>query len=310
MTICLNMIVKDESPVIRRCLASVKHLLDYWVIVDTGSTDGTQEIIREELSDLPGELHERPWVNFGHNRNEALDLARGKADYFLFIDADDQLLFSESFTMPTMDKDCYYVRQETQCDLLQMSNVVVLMIRDQPDYRWTGALHEVLSCKLPKDCETLAGVINKYHHDGARSNDPDIYFKEIEILEAALEVDPTDTRSLFYLARSHWYAGQLPEAISVYELRSQLGGKEDEVFYSLYAIGMLQGFLNQSFESQVRSHCKAYGYRPTRGEPLYDLAQLFQSRKQSLLVALVARLLKTLSAPLDDLFVEPEKYIN
>ena len=44
--ICLNMIVKDESRVIRRCLESVKPLIDYWVIVDTGSTDGTQEIIK------------------------------------------------------------------------------------------------------------------------------------------------------------------------------------------------------------------------------------------------------------------------
>jgi glycosyltransferase involved in cell wall biosynthesis len=40
-TICLNMIVKGESRVIQRALASVKHLIDYWVIVDTGSTDGS-----------------------------------------------------------------------------------------------------------------------------------------------------------------------------------------------------------------------------------------------------------------------------
>ena len=43
-TICLNMIVKNEQPVIRRCLASVKEMIDYWVIVDTGSTDGTQDL--------------------------------------------------------------------------------------------------------------------------------------------------------------------------------------------------------------------------------------------------------------------------
>ena len=68
------MIVKNESKVIRRCLESVLPLVDYWVIVDTGSTDGTQQIILECLKEVPGFLHERPWVDFSHNRNEAIAL--------------------------------------------------------------------------------------------------------------------------------------------------------------------------------------------------------------------------------------------
>jgi len=56
----LNMIVKNEAQVIARCLTSVRPIIDYWVIVDTGSTDGTQETIRTLTGDLPGELHERP----------------------------------------------------------------------------------------------------------------------------------------------------------------------------------------------------------------------------------------------------------
>ncbi|MGW8788902.1 glycosyltransferase, partial [Heyndrickxia sporothermodurans] len=43
-TICLSMIVKNEASVIRRCLDSVRPLIDTWVIIDTGSTDGTQDI--------------------------------------------------------------------------------------------------------------------------------------------------------------------------------------------------------------------------------------------------------------------------
>src|ERR1700733_3920461 len=47
--ICLNMIVKDESRIIKRCLDSVKPFIDYWVIVDTGSKDGTQKIIKKHM---------------------------------------------------------------------------------------------------------------------------------------------------------------------------------------------------------------------------------------------------------------------
>ncbi len=89
--ICLSMIVKDEASVIARCLESVRPLIDAWAIVDTGSSDGTQEIVRRCLGDLPGTLVERPWVDFAHNRSEALELARGAADYTFVIDADEVL---------------------------------------------------------------------------------------------------------------------------------------------------------------------------------------------------------------------------
>ena len=60
-SIALCMIVKDEVEVLSSCFASCRELIDHWVICDTGSTDGTQELIRRELAGIPGELHERPW---------------------------------------------------------------------------------------------------------------------------------------------------------------------------------------------------------------------------------------------------------
>src|SRR5712671_3331456 len=102
MRICLNMIVKNESAVIARCLASVKPWVDCWTIVDTGSSDGTQDIVRDAMRGLAGELHERPWRDFGHNRTEALELARGKADYILIIDADNIFCAPENWQWPEL----------------------------------------------------------------------------------------------------------------------------------------------------------------------------------------------------------------
>ena len=92
-TICLVMIVRNEAAVIRRCLESVKPLIEHWVICDTGSTDDTPEAIRQTLSGIPGTMHQVPWVDFGHNRTEALKLARGKADYHLLI-GDEEVWYS------------------------------------------------------------------------------------------------------------------------------------------------------------------------------------------------------------------------
>ena len=83
------MMVKNESHIIKRCLDSVVDIIDYWVICDTGSTDGTQEIIKIILKKkIPGELFEHTWENYGHNRNLTLECAKDKADYLLLADAD------------------------------------------------------------------------------------------------------------------------------------------------------------------------------------------------------------------------------
>ncbi|WP_197911988.1 glycosyltransferase [Kineobactrum salinum] len=94
------MIVRDEAAVIERCLASVRPYIDYWVIVDTGSIDDTPARIRAALADIPGELYHCRWRDFGFNRSDALERARGKADYLLFLDADEQLLVDEDGTWP------------------------------------------------------------------------------------------------------------------------------------------------------------------------------------------------------------------
>jgi glycosyltransferase involved in cell wall biosynthesis len=65
-TIGLSIIVKNEAKVIERMLNTVWPILDYYCVVDTGSTDGTQEIIQKffEEKGIPGEIIQHEWVNF------------------------------------------------------------------------------------------------------------------------------------------------------------------------------------------------------------------------------------------------------
>ena len=136
--ICLSMIVKNEAHVIRRCLDSVRPIIDHWVIVDTGSTDGTQDVIRAAMADMPGMLVERPWVDFAFNRTEALQLARPQADYSLIIDADDVLVIPDDFVFPQIDAAGYLfniIHGIHQYSRIQLVN-------NKMEWRYRGIIHE------------------------------------------------------------------------------------------------------------------------------------------------------------------------
>ncbi len=112
------MIIKDESKVIERCLRSVMPHIDSWAIVDTGSTDGTQDLVRRIMAGVPGELAERTWVDFATNRNQALDLARQHGDYALIIDADDILETDRDFSWRDLDARGIPVRAGSSANAL------------------------------------------------------------------------------------------------------------------------------------------------------------------------------------------------
>jgi glycosyltransferase involved in cell wall biosynthesis len=145
--ICLSMIVKDEASVIARCLASVRPLIDYWIIVDTGSTDGTPDVVGKVLDHVPGELHQRPWVDFSHNRSEALDLARSHGDYILIIDTDDVLELPSDFRLPFLKADSYTVEIWNKSRHYWRPQI----IRSSLPWRYEGVLHEFLSLGVDKN---------------------------------------------------------------------------------------------------------------------------------------------------------------
>jgi glycosyltransferase involved in cell wall biosynthesis len=144
--LCLVMIVKDEEDTMERCLRAVAPYIKYWVIVDTGSTDNTISVTNKTMESLgiPGELHERPWVNFEVNRTESLNLAKGKCDYRWIIDADDTFFPEDPSINPFggLDKgpDCYQI-------LYKLNNLQyhrAQIVKSEQNWVYKGVLHEFL----------------------------------------------------------------------------------------------------------------------------------------------------------------------
>lgn len=303
--VCLNMIVKNESQVICRCLESVKPLIDYWVIVDTGSTDGTQQIIKEFMKDIPGELHERPWINFAHNRNEALSLAKETADYLFFIDADDCMEIDPDFIMPDLQLDGYYININYG-ENLNYSRIQFINARS--DWSWGGVVHEALVGPPGARYGRLEGVWMKIIGGGDRSSDPKKFERDAQILEEALQEDPANTRNVFYLAQSYRDLGELHLALNVYERRVALGGWTEEVFWSLYQIALLHERMEHSEAVILYNYLRAYNYQSDRIEPLYRLANYYRRKGRYLLGYLIAQF--ALEMPVMDQALFYEKWMH
>lgn len=298
-TVCLNMIVKNESDVIEKCLSSAKPLIDYWLIVDTGSTDGTQQIIREFMKDVPGELHERSWINFAHNRNEAMELAKSKGDYILFIDADEVFKYEPGFHFQKLDQDIYYftLHQEKAADVLRPS-----LIKSALPWKWSGVLHESLNTGITTRSSFISSIstIVKTDAPSGRSKDPQKYAKDAALLENALKDEPNNSRYVFYLAQSYMAAANYEKALENYEKRARMPSLDDqETFFAIYNVGQAHEKLGHH-EKALESYAKAFANRPNRAEPLYRSAVIYRKMGNPEMAFILVKHALTIPTPIEN----------
>lgn len=311
-TVCLSMIVRNEAHVIRRCLRSVRPYIDHWVVSDTGSTDDTIAIVRDELAGIPGELIEREWVDFSTNRNQALARARllFDDDYLLTIDADEELVMPEGAEFAGMTADAYaptFMFADPSQDGVWRRHALIK--RDAP-WEFTGAIHERLNLDGAISCD-LPDVTIVSHHDGCRNaNQEAKYLADSLVLKAALERDPEDARSQFYLGMCLAGAQLLDEAIEAYLKRVAMGerGAPEEVFYSLYQVAALLDFQEMPWRTVAAAYLTAFNARPTRAEPLWRAAQLHGDNGEFAVAELYARKAASMPIPRDGHMVQRSVY--
>ncbi len=310
-TVVLTMIVRNEAHVIKRCIDSVRPVIDAWCIVDTGSTDGTQDVIRALLADLPGMLHEIPWRDFAYNRTKALELARPLGDYSLMIDADVVCLIDDSVSpaqfKSSLAADVYDVRFTEGIEYIrpQISSTRL-------DFTYRGVLHEFLA--IPEGAEhggTIPGVRYTTFRDGARSQNPHKYLDDAETLRVALDSGDEpglEPRYTFYLAQSYRDAGLVDEAIDAYRRRTELGGYLEEIYVSFSWLARLIGGRDGCTAELVNGALRAADIVPTRAEASCHAATAARHAGRMATAYIFARHAASLPMPEVGLFVEPEVY--
>lgn len=293
--ICLNMIVKNESSIIRRLLSSVLPLIDTYCICDTGSTDNTIDIIKSFFDNvnIAGKIIEEPFRDFGYNRSFSLSQCHGmqNADYVLLLDADMVLDIDPNMSIAefkeTMNKDAYYLLQGN--DKFHYKNIRI--VKNNGKYSYWGVTHEyvvlpdnVSVFNIPKSMIFIDDI-----GDGGAKTDK--FLRDIKLLTQGLQDNPDNDRYTFYLANSYKDSGQFQLAIETYIKRVDLKGWKQEVWYSYYSIGLCYKELDD-MKSAVHYWLEGFNYLPERIENLYEIIHYYRLNNRYALVDIFYNLAK------------------
>jgi GR25 family glycosyltransferase involved in LPS biosynthesis len=295
-TVCLNMIVKNESKVIVSTLDNLCGQIDfaYWVISDTGSTDNTQQIIKDYFLEkgIPGELFSHEWKDFGSNRTKALECAYDKTDYLLIFDADDKLC--GDFKLPFAEGEKNYADRYMLKIGKGFEYVRPLLINNHKRWMFKGVLHEFLANLEPVGPDATVGG-NYYIESGRtgnRNQNPNKYYDDAMVLQKAYESELAlpdkglSGRYAFYCARSYKDAGEKyrDQAIEWYKKVLDIPHHwAQEKYYAALEVGILYKEKNQ-IDLAVPYLLKTLEYDSERIEGLILAIEHFYKSGQYILV--------------------------
>lgn len=275
--ICLCMIVKDAGPQFEKVLIDNLPNFDKWCILDTGSTDGTQDVIRRVLSDKKrGNLYEEPFINFRESRNRCLELAGISCKFLLTLDdtyviqgdlrsfltevRGDQ--FSDSFSLLIKSDDTEYYSNR--------------IIKSLTKLRYIHTIHEVITDKnninvtVPNNRAIIFDNRSDYMND--RTNNRKKF--DLELLFKEVENDPDNPRALYYIAQTYGCIGDEINKAKYFELRINHPnqGYIQEKVDACFELARTYNFnLNKDWETCERLYQQAYDLDPERPDSLYFL---------------------------------------
>lgn len=318
MRLSVCVIARDEESTIARTLESVKAIADEIVVVDTGSTDATLEAASRYTKKLfthprADEWRERPDLfEFHEARNYALDQCMG--DWILSIDCDEELCAEDA-------PDVRRILESAADDIALVMPTIVMRNGDGTEYqrflaerllrsgaRFDGAMHNWVT--LPEGTRKAEAPGIRIDHnravktDEARTRRAEQRVAMAErVFKEKIEADPTDARSLFYLAGTLYDAKRHAEAVEWFGRYFAVSQWPEERYQA--AILCAQSFMALDRRNEIKPLLSAYytdNYRRAEADlMLGEMAEHDGDLEQALHWYRVASLKPP---PVDPLFVE------
>ena len=304
VSLCLNMIVRNESKIITRLLQSVLPIIDTYLICDTGSTDDTISIIKNffDSQGILGEIITEPFKNFGYNRTVGLRAARGKATYALLLDADMIFKIEPTFNKQALTADSYLIIQKGG----GLSYYNTRLIRLDINAKSTGPTHEYYDMPQGSRNERITSIWIDDIGDGGSKGDK--FNRDIRLLKQGIEEEPNNGRYYFYLANSYFNSAQHNESIQYYIKRIELGGWYEEIFYSHLNLG--HAYMKSGKpEMAICTWMNGYNNHPSRSETIYEICKYYREKGKNKIAMTFCMLGKSIPYPKNDtLFIHNDIY--
>jgi tetratricopeptide (TPR) repeat protein len=277
--IILQLMIKNESKIIERCIGRALEHVDAVCILDTGSTDNTVEVCEKYLKSCgkPFKLAVEPFKNFGYNRTISFQKAKELCyelgwhpdnTYTMAVDADMIIKPSAEFKKFKLVANGYIIIQKNSS--LKYYNT--RFMKCGFNWKCVGVTHEYWDGGPTEKITEDIIYIDDVNDGGCKS---DKFERDVRLLTEDLIVDPNNVRSHFYLAQSYKDSGKIDKAIEHYKKRIELGGWFEEVWYSHYQIAKCYETLNNIEEMEAWAN-KAFKRHSRRAEPLYFLTRYFR----------------------------------
>lgn len=321
-SICLTMIVKNESKIITRCFNSAKPIIDSLSVCDTGSTDDTIKVMTKwaEDNNIPYKIHQDAFRDFGYSRTKSYLLAKKsfpQTDYFLLLDADMILEVKENFKKEDLVLDGYRLIQYNP--FTRYDNIRLLSNR----CHWVcwGVTHEYWDSKDKKEVGFYPHLVICDINDGGAKSDK--FERDLYLLEKGLSDPKTPKflieRYMFYAGQTETSLGNINSAINYYKKRIAIGGWKEEIFFSYYKIGSCYNRLAKNEDEKTEkgkhrkekytllsreAHREAFSVSPDRAEPLVKIARSYRKAGKNSLAQFYAEKARTIKLNGSSLFLD------
>lgn len=319
VSIALCMIIYNEEKVILRCLNSILPIIDYYIIVDTGSTDNSKQLIKDFFNEkgIQGEIHDAPNFDMAENLNLAFSKLKGKSDFAFYIDADNQLSIPENFNVP----DFKHNLSSYDSGMIEVKNENIiygkrLFFKLNSNWTWKGIIHEVAICD--KNYTTIQTGLNMVIFNDGNSwtcqTVKEKYLRHAGMLLGDIEKNGIDPRSVFYLAQSYKDAGEYEKAIEWYQQRIMInGGFFEERYCAQFMIAQLKWELNYPLWEVADEFLRCGEFDDLRAEHLFNLKLLYQANIRPQSAIKIEKLLSEYYGknpyPQRVLFINPKVYL-